>query len=191
MRRAVRRVNLPRPRRTRRCSRHRPHDAFLWFIVPQRPVLLSLCVRRQEGAAVSEVVAELERRLLPRLAEAARQIERDFPPVGARPWSGPSGSLTDFQQDALLVHDEAHLVVRPVRVAHRLPGPHGRAGVLVPRHAGRPARQLGIGGQRLAPDHRAGVVQRVCCVEQPVGGVRDRPAGGPGPVFPGRNPSAF
>jgi hypothetical protein len=46
---------------------------------------------------VSDVVAELERRLLPRLTEAARRIERDFTPVGARPWSGPVGSLTEYQ----------------------------------------------------------------------------------------------
>src|SRR5436305_1626568 len=43
------------------------------------------------------VVAELERRLLPRLAEAARQIERDFPAARARPWSAPVGSATEYQ----------------------------------------------------------------------------------------------
>jgi hypothetical protein len=46
---------------------------------------------------VSEVVAELERRFLPRLAEAGREIERDFHPVRARPWSDPVGSLTEYQ----------------------------------------------------------------------------------------------
>ena len=46
---------------------------------------------------MSEVVAELERRFLPRLAEAARQIERDYPPVGARPWSAPVGTATECQ----------------------------------------------------------------------------------------------
>jgi hypothetical protein len=46
---------------------------------------------------VSPVVVELERRLLPRLADAVRQIERDFPPVRARSWSGPVGSSTDYQ----------------------------------------------------------------------------------------------
>ncbi len=46
---------------------------------------------------MSQVVAELERRFLPRLAEAGREIERDFPPVRARPWSAPVGSLTEYQ----------------------------------------------------------------------------------------------
>ena len=46
---------------------------------------------------MSEVVAELERRLLPRLAEAAQQIERDFPAARARPWSAPVGSATEYQ----------------------------------------------------------------------------------------------
>ena len=43
------------------------------------------------------MVAELERRFLPRLAEAGRDIERDFPPARARPWSAPVGSLTEYQ----------------------------------------------------------------------------------------------
>ncbi len=46
---------------------------------------------------MSPVVAELENRLLPRLAEAARQIEQDFAPVRARSWSAPVGSLTEYQ----------------------------------------------------------------------------------------------
>jgi hypothetical protein len=50
---------------------------------------------------VSEVVAELERRFLPRLAEAARHIERDFPAVRARPWSAPVGSATEYQGHAV------------------------------------------------------------------------------------------
>jgi hypothetical protein len=50
-----------------------------------------------EGARVSEVVAELERRVLPQLGEAARQIERDFPAARARPWSAPVGSATAYQ----------------------------------------------------------------------------------------------
>jgi hypothetical protein len=50
-----------------------------------------------EGVAVSEVVAELERRFLPRLGEAARQIERDFPAARVRLWSGAVGSATDYQ----------------------------------------------------------------------------------------------
>ena len=46
---------------------------------------------------MAEVVAELERRFLPQLAEAAHQIERDFPPARARPWSAPVGSATANQ----------------------------------------------------------------------------------------------
>jgi hypothetical protein len=46
---------------------------------------------------VSEIVVELERRLFPQLAEAARRIERDFPAVRARPWSAPVGSATAYQ----------------------------------------------------------------------------------------------
>ncbi len=46
---------------------------------------------------MSEVVADLERRFLPRLTEAAAGIERDFPHVRARPWSAPFGTLTDAQ----------------------------------------------------------------------------------------------
>ena len=51
----------------------------------------------KEGVTVSPVVAELENRLLPRLAEAARQIEQDFTPVRTRSWSAPVGSLTEYQ----------------------------------------------------------------------------------------------
>ena len=46
---------------------------------------------------MSEVVAELERRFLPKLAEAGRQIERAFPAVRARPWSASVGSATAYQ----------------------------------------------------------------------------------------------
>jgi hypothetical protein len=46
---------------------------------------------------VSDVVAELERRLLPYLTEAARQIELDFPAARARASSTPVGSLTEYQ----------------------------------------------------------------------------------------------
>ena len=42
---------LDSPRRTRRCSRHRPHEGFSWFKLQQRPVLLSLVVRRQHNGA--------------------------------------------------------------------------------------------------------------------------------------------
>jgi hypothetical protein len=51
----------------------------------------------KEGLTVSPVVAELENRLLPRLAEAARQIEQDFAAVRARSWSAPVGSLAEYQ----------------------------------------------------------------------------------------------
>ena len=46
---------------------------------------------------MSEVVVELERRFLPKLAEVARQIERDFSAVRARSWSAPVGSATAYQ----------------------------------------------------------------------------------------------
>jgi hypothetical protein len=54
-------------------------------------------VLRQEERKVSEVVADLERRFLARLAEAGAGIERDFPHVRAKPWSAPLGSLTAAQ----------------------------------------------------------------------------------------------
>jgi hypothetical protein len=46
---------------------------------------------------MSEVVAEMEGRFLPRLAEVGREIERDYPKVHARLWSAPVGSLTEYQ----------------------------------------------------------------------------------------------
>src|SRR5439155_2697312 len=46
---------------------------------------------------VSNVVEELEKRLLPALQKAADEISRQFPRVKATTWSSPVGSLTDYQ----------------------------------------------------------------------------------------------
>jgi hypothetical protein len=46
---------------------------------------------------VSTIVAELERRLLPQLAEVGRQIERDFPATRAHTFSCSCGSSTPLQ----------------------------------------------------------------------------------------------
>jgi hypothetical protein len=46
---------------------------------------------------VTNVVQELEKRLLPSLQKVAEEISKQFPRVKASVWSSPVGSLTDLQ----------------------------------------------------------------------------------------------